>query len=254
MCSKGMKQYLCTRRQFCALAPAAAFAESRIGRRALVARHSPANRSADPRSPLSVGNSEFGFTADFTGLQSLPSLCERGIPLCTQSQWGWHSFPIPPGLNPAQLRLEMFDTYGRQAGNATSPRGQEPLYNWLRENPHRLNLARLGLLLDGQPLKPEQISGVDQKLDLWSGLLRSVFTLNAAPVEVLTACHPVEDTWLANRHNPQRAGLPLYLPGNGGLLAAAALMAAGWQGASSDAAPGFPPSWRVRPEGLRPML
>ena len=70
------------------------------------------------------------------------------MPLCTQSQWGWHSFPIPDGLSPGQLRLEMFDTYGREVGYKTSSRGQERLFNWLRENPHRLNLARIGLTLD----------------------------------------------------------------------------------------------------------
>ncbi len=43
-----------------------------------------------------------------------------------------------------------------------------------------------------------------------------------------------------------------YLPGNGGLLYAVALMAAGWDGAPDHAAPGFPKdgSWTVRWEGL----
>lgn len=51
--------------------------------------------------------------------------------------------------------------------------------------------------------------------------------------------------------------LPLYLPGNGGLLFAVALMAAGWQGAPPTHAPGFPTSakgWVVRHEGLRCAL
>jgi hypothetical protein len=45
-----------------------------------------------------------------------------------------------------------------------------------------------------------------------------------------------------------------YLPGNGGLLYAAAMMAAGWDGAPHRHAPGFPGdgSWTVRWEGLRP--
>jgi hypothetical protein len=55
-----------------------------------------------------------------------------------------------------------------------------------------------------------------------------------------------------NGHNFQRANLPLYLPGNGGLLAAIAMMAAGWDGASDKPAPGFPGNgqWSVRWEGL----
>jgi hypothetical protein len=44
-----------------------------------------------------------------------------------------------------------------------------------------------------------------------------------------------------------------YLPGNGGLLYAVALMAAGWDGAPERNAPGFPEggSWVVRWEGLK---
>ncbi len=45
-----------------------------------------------------------------------------------------------------------------------------------------------------------------------------------------------------------------YLPGNGGLLYAVAMMAAGWDGAPDRNAPGFPNdgSWTVRWEGLKP--
>jgi hypothetical protein len=60
-----------------------------------------------------------------------------------------------------------------------------------------------------------------------------------------------KNEWLANGHNYQRPDLPLYLPGNGGLLAAVAMMAAGWEGGPRRAAPGFPAGWKVRWEGLR---
>jgi hypothetical protein len=45
-----------------------------------------------------------------------------------------------------------------------------------------------------------------------------------------------------------------YLPGNGGLLYAVAMMAAGWDGAPAGHAPGFPGdgSWVVHWEGLKP--
>jgi hypothetical protein len=56
----------------------------------------------------------------------------------------------------------------------------------------------------------------------------------------------------ANGHNHQRPGLTVYLPGNGALLYAVAMMAAGWDGAPERAAPGFPADgrWVVRWEGL----
>jgi hypothetical protein len=57
-----------------------------------------------------------------------------------------------------------------------------------------------------------------------------------------------KNRYLPNGHNWQRANLPCYLPGNGGLLYAIAMMAGGWQGAPSRHAPGFPVdgSWMVR--------
>jgi hypothetical protein len=73
-----------------------------------------------------------------------------------------------------------------------------------------------------------------------------------AAVEALFIDTP-KNRYLANGHNYQRENLPLYLPGNGGLLYAVAMMAAGWDGAPGRAAPGFPDDghWVVRHEGLR---
>ena len=63
-----------------------------------------------------------------------------------------------------------------------------------------------------------------------------------------------KNRYLPNGHNWQRENLPCYLPGNGGLLYAVAMMAAGWQGAPRANAPGFPSdgSWTVRWENLVP--
>ena len=62
-----------------------------------------------------------------------------------------------------------------------------------------------------------------------------------------------KNRYLANGHNYQSARLPLYLPGNGGLLTAVAMMAAGWDGCPDRQTPGFPDNgkWHVRWEGLR---
>ena len=142
-----------------------------LDRRSIVSRHDVRLHAIDADSPLSVGNGEFAFTVDVTGLQSLPGAYERSVPLCTQSQWGWHSVPIPDGLSHRELRLEMFDTYGREVGYATSSQGQERLFDWLRENPHRLNLARIGFVLDGQPLAAGDIGEIEQTLKLWDGAI-----------------------------------------------------------------------------------
>ncbi len=62
--------------------------------------------------------------------------------------------------------------------------------------------------------------------------------------------------YTANGHCPQpSASLAVYLPANGALLAAVAMMAGGWDGAPQGPAPGFPRdgSWVVRAEGLHPL-
>ena len=63
-----------------------------IDRRAVVSRHDVKLAKADPLTSLSVGNGEFAFTVDISGLQTFPEAYEAGISLGTQSQWGWHSF------------------------------------------------------------------------------------------------------------------------------------------------------------------
>lgn len=64
------------------------------------------------------------------------------------------------------------------------------------------------------------------------------------------------NTYLPNGHNYQNQRLRLYLPGNGGLLTAVAMMCAGWEGGPDTNAPGFPVdgSWQVRWEGLKKAL
>lgn len=71
-----------------------------IDRHALVSRNSPHIVAADSLGSLSVGNGEFAFTADITGLQTFPDFYRNGVPLGTQSQWGWHSFENTQGYAP----------------------------------------------------------------------------------------------------------------------------------------------------------
>lgn len=62
------------------------------------------------------------------------------------------------------------------------------------------------------------------------------------------------NTYLVNGHNYHDDRLTLYLPGNGGLLTAVAMMCAGWDG-TQERNPGFPKNgkWKVNWEGLKPM-
>ena len=62
------------------------------------------------------------------------------------------------------------------------------------------------------------------------------------------------NTYLPNGHNYQDGRLRIYLPGNGGLLTAVAMMCAGWDGTTTGN-PGFPKNgqWDVRWENLLPL-
>ena len=65
-----------------------------------------------------------------------------------------------------------------------------------------------------------------------------------------------KNTYLPNGHNFQTPDrLRVYLPGNGALLTAVAMMCAGWDGSTDSPTPGFPKDgkWNVRWEDLRPM-
>jgi protein-glucosylgalactosylhydroxylysine glucosidase len=151
-----------------------------VDRRDRVSRHAPVVRTFDAFSALSVGNGSFAFTADATGLQTFADDYKE-IPLATQAEWGWHSYP-----NPARYRTEdasvLYDAHGRKVPYAS---GQNtPAGKWLRENPHRLSLARIGFALrrrDGSEVRSSDLTDVVQRLDLWTGTLESRFTLDGRP-------------------------------------------------------------------------
>lgn len=167
-----------------------------IDRHALVTRHTVRLDRLDPESPLSVGNGEFAFTVDATGLQTFPELYEKTIPLGTLSQWGWHTFPNPQRWHIDRFGFTEFDSHGRKVGYADIPGERTPEIEWLRANPHRLHLGRVGFTLrraDGSRAAPSDLSDVRQELDLWNGVIRSRFRFDGELVEVETVCHPSID-------------------------------------------------------------
>ncbi len=181
--------------------------DSRIDRFALVTRHNITLAKPDPLTPLSVGNGEFAFTADITGLQTFPAYHEKGMPLGTLSQWGWHSLPNPQGHRLADV-LEEYEVAGRKVPYASGKGrsgGYSPAAEWLRANPHRLDLGRIGLRLtksDGSAAAIEDLTNTSQTLDLWTGLLSSRFEVEGQSVQVLTVCHPTRDILAVRIESP----------------------------------------------------
>ena len=161
-------------------------AAAQIDREALVRRHNVILQEADPWAPLSVGNGEFAFTADITGLQTLPDHYSGTIPLAIQSEWGWHTFPNPEGFK-LEDTFEAYDTDGRPVDYPTITR--TPAGQWLRQNPHRLGLARIGFDF-GEKTAVDDIEDIQQRLDLWTGTIESAFTIAGEPIQVWTWAHP----------------------------------------------------------------
>ena len=77
-----------------------------INREALLKRNSPIVTTFDSLASLSVGNGGFAFTVDASGLQTFPEFYKSGVPLGTQSQWGWHNFPNPQNYKADEVLKE----------------------------------------------------------------------------------------------------------------------------------------------------
>ena len=168
-----------------------------IDREALVNRHNVHTATIDPASPVTVGNGEFAFTADVTGLQTL-NATYRSLPLqtMTHASYGWHS--VPPGAagaDPGSYQYQQVSVGGHTAKYATNCT-RTPTYDYLRGNPHRINLLRLFLRrLTGaaMPIDASAITQINQTLLLWEGRIESSFELDGELVTVSTAVHPTLD-------------------------------------------------------------
>ena len=114
--------------------------QMKIDRKAVVDRHRIVTTKTDPRSPAQVGNGEFAFSVDITGLQTF-------VPFNTMSQWSWHSFPLPEGGKVEDFKRLTMDTHGRDVPYELPNPEQPELSAWLAGNPHRFNLGRIGLKL-----------------------------------------------------------------------------------------------------------
>jgi len=169
-----------------------------IKRETLVRRHNVIVTKVDSLSSLTVGNGKFAFTVDVTGLQSFPGTYANGIPLGTESEWGWHSFP---NIHHYKLEetLKTYHIDGRDISYSVQwdePGRNRDAANWFRQNPHRLQLGNIGLEMkknDGAVAKVNDLKNIHQELDLWTGEIHSHFTIDNIPVDVSTYCHQEQD-------------------------------------------------------------
>lgn len=189
-----------------------------IDRKAVVTRHNAKITCATVKNCSlldfqTLGNGDFAFTVDATGLQtfnrSIPVLNpgpgdqkSLSCPVNTMANWGWHSTPVSKSLTPtANVSLwkdQELTTYGHtavyptgcagayqnDAGTCPTAQRQVANSNYLRANPHRLNLGRL--FLASPTADVNSITDVSQSLNMWDGRLSSNFTLAETAVQVTT--------------------------------------------------------------------
>ena len=153
-----------------------------IDRHALVTRHNITWN--DPAKHLPLGNGEFSFGADGTGLQTFAGN--------SMSHWGWHSFPLPDGWTADRVPSTGTFQKGRNTGpDNTYPIGTDAIRSWMSINPHIMNLGRLRLMRsDGRVLTPGEVTGLKRSLDLWSGVQTSQYLIDGNEVNVETCVHP----------------------------------------------------------------
>lgn len=170
-----------------------------IDRTALVRRHNPSFTKADIMNVLTVGNGNFAFGMDITGLQTFEGEYNAGIPLSTMSHWGWHDQRNPNGYVPEDYPYTLIkDCQGREVPYLmvkNTPELQAEA-NFLYALTTRIDLAKVALVLthaDGKPAVFADIENPLQTLDLWTGVANSRFTFDGKPVRVVTCCHGERD-------------------------------------------------------------
>lgn len=156
-----------------------------LDRHAIVTRHNV--KGAHLESTLPIGNGNFCFNVDGTGLQTFGGN--------TLSHWGWYSDPLPAEFTWADVPPSGTYAQGRLTGGDPWPSDKAPLYHWVRNNPRCMNLARVRFVKkDGAPINPQDVDLLERELDLWSGVHQTTFTLGGKTVDVTTCV--TDDTLL----------------------------------------------------------
>jgi hypothetical protein len=181
-----------------------------IDRQAVVGRHAVELTGPDAAQVLTVGNGDFAYTADITGMQTFTAFHDQTagwqdqrlvVNTATMANWGWHEMPSArqyvladamTAYETARGTVGYPDRYDMSAAMTGAPIPKEfRAGTWLHQNPQRLDLGRIGLLLrrsaGAQPESdPAVLSAVRQRLDMWTGRISSEFSYAGQPVRVTT--------------------------------------------------------------------
>ncbi|MCR4602052.1 MAG: glycoside hydrolase family 88 protein [Prevotella sp.] len=180
-----------------------------------------------------------------------------------QNAEGIYTAGLPKGKTTG---LKSFDPFDAVASGAAPVLATETFTEKCR-NDHPAVLGPFGMLPPGLGDKVIATKTLDWVMAHWNwqttwgwdyGMIAMTAARLGRPDIALDALliDTQKNTYLKNGHNFQTADrLRLYLPGNGALLTAIAMMCAGWDGNRDGLNPGFPKdgNWDVRWEGLHRM-
>lgn len=161
-----------------------------LDRRKIVQRNNLHITDVKAPGPTQVGNGNFAYGFDVTGMQTFRD------DFTTMSQWSWHSTRPPEGFTAADFKKTEVNTNGRMVPYDLPNPLQSDLTHWLASNPHRFNLGRIGLWLkkaDGTSATINDLKDSDQYFDLWTAVAVSTFTLEGQPIKVTTVGDPNKD-------------------------------------------------------------
>lgn len=166
------------------------------------------------------------------------------------------------------------DQWRQVANGLISPERQDDRYMAISTEPYLIRtdhpsmLCAYGVVPDVGMIDPHIMSNtLDDVYREWDwdstwGWDYPVISMTAArlgrPEAAISALlgDRTKNSYLANGHNYQTPTLPLYLPGNGGLLLATAMLTAGWDGQDESAQPIFNQvkGWQAKFEGISRYL
>lgn len=164
---------------------------AQIDRAALVRRFNPGRSASSHTTPLQVGNGDFAFGADITGLQTF-------LPFNSLSSWCWHNSSLPTTSN--QTEPEDFSgldwlTNSERLVNYAQPNDSEAdISQWMIANPHRVNLGAVGLWFGGEEVFEADLENKHQVLDQYAGTIDSWSNWKNESIRVETVADPGSST------------------------------------------------------------
>ncbi|KAI7153938.1 hypothetical protein KC324_g14530, partial [Hortaea werneckii] len=161
-----------------------------IDRKTIVQSFNPYRTSSSNSTPLQVGNGNFAFGADVSGLQTW-------LPYNTLSSWCWHNRSLPSTPNqtePSDFTGLDWLTHDRLVNYAQPNPAEAEISQWMIANPHRVNLGSVGLWFGDRDVLEEDVENTEQVLDMYTGVLTSSFTWDGSDVQVNTIPDPWSST------------------------------------------------------------